>query len=263
METADVLTLLREAAEEAVMPRFRALEDAEVMEKKPGDLVTVADREAEVILTRRLRDAFPGCVVVGEEATAATPALLEALPGPHVFVVDPVDGTRNFVAGSADFAVMAAELRSGVVTRCWIFQPVHQAAYVAERGAGAYVVREGQSTRLPRLEPVDPARPDLESWRVRSSRLRSEERQGDVIVHPTDGSCGIDYPTLVRGEWEAIRYGRGLPWDHAPGTLLLDEVGGLLRTLDGAPYRPAERPRHGLLAARSEAVWDAVRATIA
>ena len=59
------------------------------------------------------------------------------LAADHAFTVDPVDGTKNFVNGSKDHAVMVAEVRGGEVVRGWIWQPQHETAYVAERGAGA------------------------------------------------------------------------------------------------------------------------------
>ncbi len=72
----------------------------------------MADREAEVLLTRALQDAYPDAVVLGEEHYAEAPDLLDRFrAAAHAFTVDPVDGTRNFVHGSPDHAVMIAEVR--------------------------------------------------------------------------------------------------------------------------------------------------------
>ena len=94
--------------------------------------------------------------MLGEEATATDDALLDRFrDADHAFTVDPVDGTKNFVHGSPDHAVMAAELRGGEVVRSWIWQPQHGTAYVAERGAGAWrngerLVRASRGRRAPR-----------------------------------------------------------------------------------------------------------------
>ena len=142
MQTSDVLTLLRTVGEEVVEPRFRSLGDAEVEEKNPGDLVTVADREAEVRLTEVLQDAYPGAVVLGEEAAEDDDSVLARFAdADHAFTIDPVDGTKNFVKGSPDHAMMIAELRGGEVERSWIWQPQHRTAYVAERGRGCLARR--------------------------------------------------------------------------------------------------------------------------
>ena len=101
--------------------------------------MTVADREAEVLITRVLSAAYPDAVVLGEEAHAGDPALMgRYLAAGHAFTVDPVDGTKNFVHGSADHAVMVAETRGGRAVRSWIWQPQHGLGYAAELGAGCY-----------------------------------------------------------------------------------------------------------------------------
>src|SRR5690242_12306642 len=101
MQTDAVLRLLQEVAEQVVNPRFRSLQDGDVSHKShPGDLVTIADREAEVLITEALTQAYPDALVLGEEASAADPSVLERFrAAEHAFTVDPVDGTRNFVRG--------------------------------------------------------------------------------------------------------------------------------------------------------------------
>src|SRR5699024_9354789 len=100
---------------------------------------------------RELTAAYPDAAILGEEATSVDPRVLErASAAPHVFTIDPVDGTRNFVNGSPDHAVMVAEVRAGQTVRSWIYQPQHQRSYVAEVGGGAWC--NGQ--RLANLEPA-------------------------------------------------------------------------------------------------------------
>jgi fructose-1,6-bisphosphatase/inositol monophosphatase family enzyme len=254
VDTDAVTALLRDVADEVVRPRFRSLDADDVDEKGPGDLVTVADREAEALITRALHDAYPDAVVLGEEASAGDPTLLERYAAAeHAFTVDPVDGTKNFVHGSPDYAVMAAELRRGEVVRSWIWQPEHGLAFVAERGAGAF--RNGE--RLGSLTPdADPAR-----WRVRASR-RSWVGRSFPGLQPIElswVSCGVDYPQLVTGGCDVLVYWSTKPWDHAPGTLLVTETGGVHATSGGAPYDPRHEAADGLVAAATPEVYDGVR----
>uniref|UniRef100_UPI000AA4F61F inositol monophosphatase family protein n=1 Tax=Aeromicrobium sp. REDSEA-S32_B7 TaxID=1811526 RepID=UPI000AA4F61F len=173
MDTDAVLDLVREVVAEHVTPRFGALAAGDVASKRrPGDLVTVADREAEVALSAALRAAHPDALVVGEEAVSETPGLLHGLASAaHAFTVDPVDGTRHFVAGSPDHATMLAELHHGRTVRSWIWQPQHGRAYVAEHGAGAWA--DGV-----RIEPATDPR----------------------TLRPTGTCCGVDYPRLALGQ---------------------------------------------------------------
>lgn len=248
METDDVLTLLEEVAEEVINPRFRALTTEEIAEKNPGDLVTVADREAEVRITEVLRGAYPDALVLGEEATATDATLLDRYrSAEHAFTVDPVDGTKNFVEGSPDHAVMVAEIRRGAVVRSWIWQPQHRRGYVAERGAGAWC--DGRRLVRPPLGEELRGVTSRRSWIGRAlGTLQTLEL--------TWVCCGVDYPHLVEGDADYALYWQAKPWDHAPGSLLLTEAGGFVGSFDGSPYRPQHAPPRGLVAAADRATYD-------
>ncbi|MZD04454.1 inositol monophosphatase, partial [Streptomyces sp. SID5785] len=113
----DVERIVRAAAAAEITPRFRQLGAHEIDQKSgPHDLVTVADKRAEEYLTRELTAALSGSVVVGEEAVAADPSTYEALRGAApVWIVDPVDGTRQFVHGDPGFCTLVALALDGVV----------------------------------------------------------------------------------------------------------------------------------------------------
>ena len=253
MDTDAVLALLQEVAAEVVDPRFRNLDRDQVSTKgRPGDLVTVVDREAEVRITEVLRAAYPDALVLGEEAVHADPGLRERFAGAeHAFTVDPVDGTRQFVKGSPNHAMMLAELRGGEVVRSWIWQPQHRTAYVAELGSGAW--RDGE--RLTR-QPAE-ATPAL-AGRGRVARTVGVLRK----LRFTSVCCGIDYARIASDEADHAVYVRTQPWDHAPGSLLLREAGAWMGTSAGEPYRPQQpRPRR-LVSAADRATYDLVRGVL-
>jgi len=254
VETDDVLTLLKDVAEEVVNPRFRALGADDISEKRPGDLVTVADHEAEARITSALQRAYPDVLVLGEEATAEDATLLDRFRScEHAFTVDPIDGTKNFVHGSPDHALMVAELRGGDVVRSWIWQPQHERAYVAERGAGAW----GNGERLVR----PPLGPELRG--VTSRRSWIGRALGTLkVLDLTWVCCGVDYPKLVEGAADYALYRRTKPWDHAPGSLLLAEAGGSVGTFDGSPYRPQSDVPNGLVSAADRATYDLVQSLV-
>ncbi|MFC9324419.1 inositol monophosphatase family protein [Kitasatospora sp. NPDC057015] len=256
-----VAEILAEASAEVVLPRFRALAAGEVMEKAPGEVVTVADREAEVIIARRLRELLP-VPVVGEEAVSADPELAHALTTePAVWLVDPVDGTSNFIAGRPDFAVMASLVRSGQTVAAWIWQPMTATAYAAELGAGAW--RNGERlTRTPASDRPGDWRGSVKSRFVDPAeriRLRANAAAFGEVT-PGRHAAGVEYPQIVDGEQEFVYYWRTLPWDHAPGSLLVTEAGGVSARLDGSTYRP-DPPggEDGLLVASDPATWERTR----
>jgi fructose-1,6-bisphosphatase/inositol monophosphatase family enzyme len=250
MDVDAVTALIEDVAASTVLPRWRSLAEGEVDEKGPGDLVTVADREAEALLTRGLTALLPDVPVVGEEATAADPSLPDLLAtAPAAWLVDPVDGTGNFVAGRREFAVMVALVRDGESVASWIHRPTEGTTYVAERGAGAF--RDG--VRLHRA----PAAPDLGALTgaALQRHLPDEHRRRVVeqasrfgVLGPGLVCAGVEYALLAEGGQDFVLFWRTMPWDHAPGSLLLREAGGAVVHLDGAPYRVGA-PRTGLLAA--------------
>jgi fructose-1,6-bisphosphatase/inositol monophosphatase family enzyme len=248
MSTGEVLTLLQDVAAEIITPRFRALADHHVSEKAPGSLVTIADHEAEVAITEALHAAYPDAVVLGEEAYEADHSILaDYAAAEHAFTVDPVDGTRNFVHGSADHAVMVAEVVGGDTTRAWIWQPEHGVAWTAERGAGAFRNGERQ-VRRPVPTGMDPSG---------ASSMKSLRRHLDGRIRPSWFCCGVDYPRLVEGRTDFLVYKKSYPWDHAPGSLVVTEAGGRVGYADGPDY-DARSLRPGIVAASDEATFDSV-----
>jgi fructose-1,6-bisphosphatase/inositol monophosphatase family enzyme len=120
-----VAVLMREVAAQAVLPRYQRLIASEIREKAPGDLVTVADSDAERLLAARLVELIPGSAVVGEEAVYSDPSLMSHIAmDATVWLVDPVDGTGNFAGGREPFAMMVALLRAGRTEAAWILHPV-------------------------------------------------------------------------------------------------------------------------------------------
>lgn len=246
MHTDQVSDLLKDVADTLILPRFGTLTSGEVQEKGPGDLVTIADREAETAISARLREADPDALVVGEEGVFADARILESLPNAaHAWVIDPVDGTRNFAKGRSDFAVMVAELRHGQTVRSWIWQPIFHDLFVAEKSAG--VTRNGVALAAPATNREVP---------LGATYLPIPgEESAPVRVMRSWGSCGIDYPKLITGEVDFLSYRSMFPWDHLPGGLMLTELGGRIATDDGSPYHAGTIGRR-LLAAASDAIWD-------
>jgi fructose-1,6-bisphosphatase/inositol monophosphatase family enzyme len=256
LSTDAVLDLLREVAAEVITPRFRSLAAGEVMEKNPCDLVTVADREAEVLITDRLTAAYPDALVLGEEAFAADHTLMDRyLAAEHAFTVDPVDGTKNFVNGSPDHAVMVAETVGGETVRAWIWQPEHQVSWVAELGAGT--LRNGEPARTTPVSDGHDPRGVTSMWSMRDHRL------GDLpAMRLSWVCCGVDYPRLIEGATDYILYSRSNPWDHAPGTLLVTEAGGTVGHPDGSAYAPRSL-RPGLVVAVDRPTYAVVQRRVA
>lgn len=252
-----VAAFIREAAEADVMPRFRSLAAHEIIEKKPGDVVTVADREAEERLTRLLKGLTPGALVVGEEAAHHDPSLLDKLDreeGP-LWIIDPVDGTANFADSRPIFAVMIAYVDRGETRMGWIYDPVEDVMTVAELGSGARV-------------NDDAARIDADSnpfiGRVNYGLIGNSRRpairqqlEDRFTIEKSMRCAGHEFVAIATGRSQFRLYNRLWAWDHAPGVLIYQEAGGYAARQDGAPYRPTERTQ-GLLCAPDVDWWHTI-----
>jgi fructose-1,6-bisphosphatase/inositol monophosphatase family enzyme len=122
--SSSVLDLMRDAAERAVLPRFRSLQAHEVSAKSFDDVVTIADQESERILAEGLARLLPEATIVGEEAASLNPALLEGLGDGLCWIIDPLDGTNNFANGQRPFGILVALAEAGETIAGWIYDPV-------------------------------------------------------------------------------------------------------------------------------------------
>ncbi|MFI8993539.1 inositol monophosphatase family protein [Streptomyces sp. NPDC053542] len=246
---------VREAAAAEILPRFRQLAAHEVVEKNgPHDLVTIADQRAEEHLTTALTALLPGSAVVGEEAVHADPAVLDALHGDvPVWIVDPVDGTRQFVHGDPGFATLVALAYRGELLASWTYAPALEEMAVAVRGGGARLngrrLRAGAPHEGKTLE-VAMSHHDFTT--VAEKRALSGLVCEGIAPRPC-GSAGLEYLAIARGTLEAIAFTWENPWDHAAGLLLVQEAGGASMTLSGVPFRIAGGNTLPFTAARDEA----------
>lgn len=259
-----VARIIRETAETEILPRFRRLNDEDVREKGPGDLVTVADEAAEARLSERLRDLLPGSVVLGEEAAAKSEAVFKYLADDNpVWIIDPVDGTGNFARGRDVFAVMVALVRRGETQAAWIHMPAWNSTLQAEAGAGA--TQDGTPLRIKPLRQVPADMPGTlhaSTFASKEMARHIEQRRHRVSQVKSMSCAGAEYRRLARGEIAFSLFTKLMPWDHAPGTLIFTEAGGTARLLDGRPYAPTIRQGDGLLMAPDAESWQALHETL-
>lgn len=258
---AQVSDLLRQVAEDVVMPRFQQLATHEIVEKTPGDLVTIADTESETRLSEGLAKILPEARMVGEEACAADPSLLNNLDKGTAWIIDPIDGTGNFAAGQPHFALMVALVADRVPLAGWIYDPLRGRLCHAHQGGGAWIDGERVTARGSG-QPLPIA--------AISTRFLAPDAR-DAMVQRTNGHftlaevplcAGEQYPRIVLGENDLSVFHRTLPWDHVAGALLLTEAGGYIARLDGASYQYWDGGT-GLLGAASPALWEAAARVLA
>jgi fructose-1,6-bisphosphatase/inositol monophosphatase family enzyme len=249
-----VAALMREVGRDIVMPRFRNLAADEISEKAADDFVTIADKESEIRLAEGLSAILPDAGIIGEEACAADPAILERAGDGLNWIIDPIDGTGNFASGNPPFGIMVALADSGATLAGWILDPMTGRLCHAFKDGGSHIGGEKVTARE--------SGADLPVAALAVYFMSEEERQdiqrraaGNFALVDIPRCAAEQYPRLVLGQNDVSVFARTLPWDHAAGTLFLNEAGGRCQRLDGSPYLVGDL-RRGLLGASSPRLWD-------
>jgi fructose-1,6-bisphosphatase/inositol monophosphatase family enzyme len=260
-DMAAVDRLITEVGEAEVMPRFRRLGKSDVREKRPGDLVTVVDEICEQKLGEGLTALLPGSLIVGEEGVARDPGQLDHIGGEApVWLIDPIDGTTNFVRGRERFTIIVALVHRGRTLAGWIHHPSKKVTATATAGQGAFL----QGHRMLIEEPrslgdlaVVLGIPSKRGWR-REAGLRLA---GATRTHSPIGSAGATYLDLLTGKTHLALFAGMKPWDHAAGVLIHREAGGYAALADGRAYAPTVH-QGTLLAAPGRRLWESAHAVM-
>jgi len=265
INTDQVETIIREVADQLIVPRFGKLQVGDIKFKAADDPVTIADKEAESELSRRLLALLPGSKVVGEEAYAANPLILDQFSGDEpVWIIDPLDGTKAFVASDPVYGVIVALAKQNQTIAGWLYDPTSKEFVTAEKGAGAYY----QGQKLSVLPPDD-----LQNMSgILGTRIRDAFSPCEGVSAPAFHwmmSACHDYASLVVGQPHFARRLKSqmhfhgtkctcTPWDMAAGVMIHAESGGYAAHWDGQPFCPSHYGR-GILSAPDKASWLQLR----
>jgi myo-inositol-1(or 4)-monophosphatase len=226
VDPLDFVTKLAGRAADLLRERFDDLHD--VVEKKPRDLVTEADRASEAAIVKAVRSAFPQAAILGEEGG------VYAGTSDERFIVDPLDGTTNYAHRYPLFCVSIAYERAGVLEAAAIDAPLMGMRFAARRGGGATLNGEPMhvsATAAVRSALIctgfNPADYDRNGrYFAAMSRLAQGVRR--------DGSAALDLALVAAGRFDGFWEWDLKPWDVAAGALLIAEAGGRVTAIDGS-----------------------------
>lgn len=230
--SANLNVMMRTArrAGRALLKDFGEVENLQVSQKGPGDFVSRADRNAEEIVRTALREARPTYGFLGEEGGEE-----EGEDPTRRWIVDPLDGTTNFLHGMPHWAVSIALEHKGQVVAGVIYDPVKDELFHAEKGEGAWMNehRIRVSGRIRMIECV------FSTGLPFGGRADLPETLRDLArILPTCagvrrwGAAALDLAYVAAGRYDGF-WERGLnPWDMAAGLVIVREAGGIVEPLD-------------------------------
>lgn len=253
--------IMRSAAQTEILPRFGQLTQSDIHTKTDAtDLVTEGDIAAEKYLKSKILEMMPNALFVGEEAASDNPALLNNLSDAELaVVVDPIDGTANFVAGMPLFGVMAAILKHGETIAGVIYDPMGDNWILSEKGSGAFLVTpEGDNQRLKVAASV----PLDEMVGMVSTDFLPADTKPQILANLAKPRLFASYRCAAHmyrafssGHAHFTMLDRLTPWDHLAGTLISIEAGGYVACFDGTPYNVSKRTG-AVLTTTDKDSWD-------
>jgi myo-inositol-1(or 4)-monophosphatase len=229
-----VLNVMIKAAHRAGRSLKRDLgevENLQVSLKGPRNFVTAADRRAEEIVYEELAKARPDYGFLGEEGGAR-----EGADKSHRWIVDPLDGTTNFLHGIPHFAVSIGLERDGAIVAGLVYNPANDDTFIAERGKGAYLnerrIRVAGRKRLAEAV-VACGLPHYGRGDLVLARHEIAAAQQAYAGLRRYGAAALDLAWIACGRLDAYWERDLSPWDIAAGSLLVREAGGFVTDLDG------------------------------
>lgn len=260
-------SIVHEAAEAEILPRFRGLQAEDIGTKKsPIDVVTDADVLAEERITKALKLNFPDALVFGEEAYARDNSLVDGLAEAELaFIIDPVDGTLNFVKGLPLFGTILSVTRKGETIAGLIYDPLNNTFLMASKGAGAHqLFGDGDMRRIHTAPPVSISEMSgVLCWMFYPPEIRARIAPNLVKLSTFHAvNCSVfDYWMAATGSAHFTANFCGMYWDHLAGTLIHSEAGGYNAHFDGTPYNGRGEPANVLCAPDKDS-WEAVKREI-
>jgi myo-inositol-1(or 4)-monophosphatase len=207
------------------------IENLQVSLKGPANFVSLADRRAEEMLYEDLAKARPGYGFIGEEGGSR--------PGDdktHTWIVDPLDGTTNFLHGIPQFAISIGLQREGTIIAGVIYNPANDELYTAERGKGAFL--NDQRIRVAGRRKLNECviacgLPHIGRGDHELSRAEMTEIQNRVAGLRRFGAASLDMAFVAAGRLDGYWERNLQPWDMAAGQIIVREAGGIVSGMAG------------------------------
>ncbi len=210
---------------------FGEVQNLQVSLKGPGDYVSQADRKAEKLIRDELMKARPTYGFLGEESEE-----IIGTDGAHRWIVDPLDGTTNFLHGIPLFAVSIALERNGEIVAAVVLNPATDELFTAERGGGAFL--NDRRLRVAARKNLSDAVvgcgvPHLGRGNHGKFLIELRHAMGEVAGVRRMGAVALDLAYVAAGRFDGFWERDLMPWDTAAGVLLIREAGGYASDLEG------------------------------
>ncbi len=242
------------AAGDVIVRQMDQLDSVRVRDKGQYDFVTEVDRASEDTIIHHLRKSFPDHAFLAEESG-------QQGESDHLWIIDPLDGTTNFIHGFPYFCVSIALQRQGKLDQAVIYNPISQDLYTASRGSGAWL--NNRRIRVSNRVGLDGSLlstgiPTHNTDRLNTHQKSQQDFALRVAAIRCNGAAALDLACVAAGQLDGFWHANLKPWDIAAGSLLIKEAGGLTGEFDGG----TNSMESGQIVAGNPKVFQAMLRTI-
>lgn len=233
--TLTVMIKAAEKAARALKRDFNEVENLQVSKKGPGDFVSVADKNAEETIKTELLKARPDFAFYGEETgNGGNEKALDR------FIVDPIDGTSNFLHGIPHWSISIAYESRGEIVSALVYDPIKDEMFYAEKGSGAFL--NSRRLRVSSRKNIEVAMVATGVVPTYNETITDWHRQMDVMIPACGGvrrfgGAALDMCYVAAGRYEGYWENMTHPYDVAAGWLIVKEAGGIVTRIDGKAYK--------------------------
>ena len=261
--TEFIKNLLIEVNDKIILSYFNNLNSSDISTKTSNDdFVTIADKKSEDWLSKRLLGFLNISKFIGEETSYNNDNFSSLLNEPLIWIIDPIDGTKNYLKGNSSFCSMISIASSGLPIATFVFQPLKKQLIYAFKGCGTFLINIENNKKKQLLIPTLNQNVILgsggtkgipEIYRINiMNNLKSNTKRLFI------GSAGIEAIMLAKNELQFIFHGRVTPWDHCPLDLIIREAGGFVyMARDKKQFNI--KSKGPLLAASNLNIWNNIR----
>lgn len=224
---------------------FFKIAEVQYIKKDALDVVTQADLAANKFIVESIKKEFPNDGIISEETGESD------IEAEYVWIIDPLDGTLNFSKGIPVYTILIARAKAGIVELAVVYDPIHDELCYAKRGEGAYL--NGNKIQCTQMKTLD----DTVGCINANIRSDTTDKLGKMIAVSSNGKVcatsfygiGINALYVATGRRDWYMANGGSLWDHAAPSLILEESGCVITTLEGKPWTFADKT---MLAANPE-----------
>ncbi len=250
----NIMVRAAEKAARSLIRDFGEVEQLQVSKKGPGDFVSAADKRAEEIIFEELKKAYPNYSFLMEESGS-----VEGKDKDHLWIIDPLDGTTNFLHGIPHWCISIALQEKGELVAGLIYDPIKDEMFSAEKSQGAFMRRK-------RLRVS--GRDDPMMATIATGAPRRSQKQKDLFLKEYDavqamapglrrfGAAALDLAYVAAGRFEGFWERNLNSWDVAAGIIIVKESGGFICDLDSDKNNPVET---GNILAANQGLYDPLK----